>query len=163
MRYAVECDMIIPAIGQAPTTELTGGVVDVASWGGVKIYVLTGATSAPDVFAGGDCVSGGATVVEAIAQGQKAAVAIDRMLGGAGVLPDNAGPSTKKPTEGELEQTLNRPRVAAPEIPVDKRVGNFVEVLCDLTPGAACGEAGRCLRCDLERAEARKKELHMAT
>jgi hypothetical protein len=137
--------------------ELTGNVVNVASWGGVKTDVLTGATSAPDVFAGGDCVSGGATVVEAIAQGQKAAVAIDRMLGGAGALPDNAGPSTKKPTEEELERTLGLHRVAEPELPINQRVGNFSEVLCDLTPGAACGEAGRCLRCDLERAEARKK------
>jgi NADH-quinone oxidoreductase subunit F len=157
--FIVECDMIIPAIGQSPTTELTGGVVDVASWGGVKIDVLTGATSAPDVFAGGDCVSGGSTVIEAIAQGQKAAVAIDRALGGAGALPDNVGPSTKRPTEEELEQTLDRPRVAEPEIPVDERVGNFIEVLCDLTPSAACAEAGRCLRCDLERAEARERKL----
>jgi NADH-quinone oxidoreductase subunit F len=155
--FVVECDTIIPAVGQAPALELTGNVVNVASWGGVKTDVLTGATSAPDVFAGGDCVSGGATVVEAIAQGQKAAVAIDRMLGGAGALPDNAGPSTKKPTEEELERTLGLHRVAEPELPINQRVGNFSEVLCDLTPGAACGEAGRCLRCDLERAEARKK------
>jgi len=131
----------------------------VASWGGVKIDVLTGATSAPDVFAGGDCVSGGSTVIEAIAQGQKAAVAIDRALGGAGALPDNVGLSTKKPTEEELEQTLDRHRVAEPQIPVSERIGNFSEVFCNITPGAACGEAGRCLRCDLERAEARKKEL----
>jgi NADH-quinone oxidoreductase subunit F len=156
--FVVECDTVIPAVGQGVTTELTEGVVDVASWGGVKIDVLTGATSAPDVFAGGDCVSGGATVVEAIAEGQKAAVAIDRMLGGEGLLPDNTGQSTKKPTEEELEQTLDRPRVSEPELPVDQRISGFDEVLCDLTPGAACGEAGRCLRCDLERAEARKKE-----
>ena len=52
----------------------------------------------------------------------------------------------------------DRPRVVEQEIPVAERVGNFNEVLCDLTPGAACGEAGRCLRCDLERAEAKKAE-----
>jgi NADH-quinone oxidoreductase subunit F len=156
--FVIECDTIIPAIGQAPSTELTGGAVDVASWGGVKADALTGATSAPDVFAGGDCVSGGATVVEAIAEGQKAAVAIDRMLGGAGALPDNTGTSTKKPSEEDLEKTLGLPRVTEPELPVDERIGSFAEVLCDLMPGAACGEAARCLRCDLERAEARKSE-----
>ena len=129
-----------------------------ASWGGVKIDGLTGATSVPDVFAGGDIVSGGSTVIEAIAEGQKAAVAIDRLLGGEGLLPDNAGPSKKKPTEEELEQTLDRPRVSEPELPVAERVASFTEVLCGLTPGAACGEAGRCLRCDLERAEAKKAE-----
>ncbi len=156
--FVVECDTIIPAVGQAPTTDLTGGVVDVASWGGVKIDGLTGATSVPDVFAGGDIVSGGSTVIEAIAEGQKAAVAIDRLLGGEGLLPDNAGPSNKKPTEEELEQTLDRPRAAEPELPVAERIASFTEVLCGLTPGAACGEAGRCLRCDLERAEAKKAE-----
>jgi NADH-quinone oxidoreductase subunit F len=158
--FVVACDTIVPAVGQAPTTELTDGVVDVAPWGGIRVDVLTGATSAPDVFAGGDCVSGGATVVEAIAEGQKAAVAIDRMLGGAGALPDNAGPIRKKPTEEELEQTLDQPRVAEPELPVDERIGSFNEVLCDLTTEAACGEAARCLRCDLERAEAREREAH---
>jgi NADH-quinone oxidoreductase subunit F len=157
--FVVECDTVVPAVGQAPTTELTADAVEVASWGGIKIDVLTGATSAPDVFAGGDCVSGGATVVEAIAEGQKAAVAIDRALGGEGALPDNAGPLTKKPTEEALEQTLDRPRVTEPELPVNERVGGFNEVLSDLAPDAACGEAARCLRCDLERAEARKKEL----
>jgi NADPH-dependent glutamate synthase beta subunit-like oxidoreductase len=157
--FVVECDTIVPAIGQKPSTDLTGGIVDVASWGGVKTDILTGATSAPDVFAGGDIISGGSTVIEAIAEGQKAAVAIDRMLGGEGVLPDNTGTSKKKPTEEELELTLDRPRVTETEIPVSDRIVNFTEVLCNITPGAACGEAGRCLRCDLERAQAKEKEL----
>ena len=157
--FVVECDTIIPAVGQAPSTELTGGAVEVASWGGVKTDALTGATSAQDVFAGGDCVTGGTTVVDSIAQGQKAAVSIDRMLGGAGALPDNVGSSKKKLTEEEMERTLDRPRVVEPEIPANERIGSFAEVLGDLTPGAACGEAERCLRCDLERAEAREKEL----
>jgi len=156
--FVVECDMVIPAIGQRVASEAVEEAVQLNSWGGVEADVLTGGTSAPDVFAGGDCVSGGATVVEAIAEGQRAAVAIDRMLGGVGALPDNTGTSTRRPSEEELEKTLGMARAAEPVLAIEQRVGSFDEVLCDLPAGVACGEAGRCLRCDLERARTREKE-----
>jgi len=150
--FTVECDMVIPAIGQRPSVDAARDVVELTSWGGVQVDVVTGATSAPSVFAGGDCVSGGSTVVEAVGAGQRAAVAIDRMLGGSGVLPANVGASLWRPLEEDLEKRV--PRVEEPMLPVAKRLDGFAEVLGGLTPGAACAEAERCLRCDLERAEA---------
>jgi len=152
--FVVQCDMVIPAIGQRASVEAVRHAVELSSWGGVRADVLTGMTSAPGVFAGGDCVSGGATVAEAIGAGQKVAVAIDRMLSGAGALPDNTGTSVRRPSEEELEKTLTVPRVAEPMLTVQQRLRSFAEVLGDLSPEDACAEAGRCLRCDLERAEA---------
>ena len=151
--FIVECDTVIPAIGQAASVEATRDVVELSGWGGVKADVLTGATSVPEVYSGGDCVSGGGTVVEAIGAGRKAAVAIDRMLGGSGELPPNVGTSMQRPTEEELEKTLDLARVEEPTVPVEQRRGNFAEVLHGLTPDAAHAEASRCMRCDLERAE----------
>jgi NADPH-dependent glutamate synthase beta subunit-like oxidoreductase len=146
--------MVIPAIGQLPSSALAQGLAGLNRQEGIEADPVTGATSAAGVYAGGDCVSGGATVIEAIQAGQRAAVAIDRQLGGSGVLPPNVGMSLRRPSEEELERLL--PRTAERWLGLDERKRGFVEVVCGLTPEAACYEAGRCLRCDLERAESQQ-------
>jgi NADPH-dependent glutamate synthase beta subunit-like oxidoreductase len=152
--FLFPCDTLIPAVGQVPSLEAAEGRLAVAEGpGGVRIDVLTGATGMPGVFAGGDCVSAGGTVIEAVAAGQKAAVAIDRMLGGAGLLPANQGPGLWRPTDEQLERITARAR--EPALPAGARTRGFAEVLGPLGAEAACGEAARCMRCDLERAAAR--------
>jgi NADH-quinone oxidoreductase subunit F len=151
--FLFPCDTVIPAVGQAPSVEAAGGSLALGALGGVTIDVVTGSTGAPGVFAGGDCVSGGGTVIEAVAAGQNAAVSIDRMLGGAGLLPANIGPSLWRPTDEQLERIAAR--VREPALAPAARRGGFAEVLGALDPAAACGEAARCMRCDLERAAAR--------
>jgi NADPH-dependent glutamate synthase beta subunit-like oxidoreductase len=106
------------------------------------------ATPLMGVFAGGDCVTGGATVIAAVAAGQKAAISIDRFLGGRGELPADTGVSRRRPSEEALEEMA---RVEEVELPVSERIGRFVEVLLGLDAEQACAEACRCLRCDLER------------
>jgi glutamate synthase (NADPH/NADH) small chain len=68
--FAVECDMVIPALGQ--TRLVTPDVVDRA----------TGRTANPKYYAGGDCVNGGREVVDAVADGKRAAVAMLEALRG---------------------------------------------------------------------------------
>jgi len=150
--FAIECDMVIPAIGSRPSVEHAHGVMELNGDGGVLADPITGLTSQSGVFAGGDCVSGGSTVVAAIGDGQRAAVAIDRLLGGTGLLPPNVGTSLWRQPAEQLENSP--PRAAEAMIPADRRRRSFAEVLECLTPGAACAESGRCLRCDLERLEA---------
>jgi NADH-quinone oxidoreductase subunit F len=152
--YILECDMILPAIGQKASVELASGILEKNKRGGIQVDVLTGASSAAGIFAGGDCVTNGATVVEAIGAGQKAAQAIDRMLGGSGLLPANVGGSVWRPSEEQLEKSLPRARESMTE--VSRRRGCFEEVLGGFAPGSACQESGRCLRCDLERAASLK-------
>jgi len=77
-------------------------------------------------------------------------VAIDRMLGGTGILPSNSGMSMYRASEEDLEKI--QPRAKEPVLPVDERLAGFAEVVGGLKAEAACAEAGRCLRCDLERA-----------
>jgi len=71
--FAVACDTVIPALGQSRLTGLLK--VDVKS-GSVVVDRPTGRTSNPKYYAGGDCVNGGREVVDAVADGKRAALGI---------------------------------------------------------------------------------------
>jgi glutamate synthase (NADPH/NADH) small chain len=71
------CDRIIPAIGQSPLAQLlTESHFVVATDGRILINHATGQTTNPRFFAGGDCVNGGREVVDAVADGKRAALGI---------------------------------------------------------------------------------------
>jgi len=71
------CDTVIPAIGQSPLVELLTEFGHIAIENGrVVIDRATGQTSNPRFFAGGDCTNGGREVVDAVADGKRAALGI---------------------------------------------------------------------------------------
>jgi glutamate synthase (NADPH/NADH) small chain len=73
----IVCDLVVPAIGQSPLTELLQKLRDVELRNGrIVADRATGQTSNPRYFAGGDCVNGGREVVDAVAGGKRAAEAI---------------------------------------------------------------------------------------
>ena len=76
---------------------------EITSWKTVEFDPVTLATSEDWVFSGGDVNNGGSTVIEAIADGQRAAIAIDRYLGGAGVLPPDVSMSLYRASDDDLE------------------------------------------------------------
>ena len=79
--FTIECDAIIPAIGQSPLLELLSQVRGVTmERGRVAIDRATGQTANPKYFAGGDCVNGGREVVDAVADGKRAALGIAAWL-----------------------------------------------------------------------------------
>jgi glutamate synthase (NADPH/NADH) small chain len=79
--FTIECDAVIPAIGQSPLLDLLSQVRGVAmQHGRVVIDRATGQTANPKVFAGGDCVNGGREVVDAVADGKRAALGIAAWL-----------------------------------------------------------------------------------
>jgi glutamate synthase (NADPH/NADH) small chain len=81
--FTVPCDTVIPAIGQSKLTRLLEQVANIKlNHGSVVIDSSTGRTSNPKYFAGGDCVSGGREVVDAVADGKRAALGIAEALGG---------------------------------------------------------------------------------
>jgi len=147
----IVCDFVIPAIGQVPSVEparFTNGP-ELTKWGTIKVDRVSLKTTSGDIFAGGDCVTGPSSVIEAIAAGQKAAVSIDKLLGGNGELPHDMGFSFTKPDEESLAQAP--PRFEEKEIPIEQRKRGFAEVVLGIDREQALGEAGRCLRCDLEK------------
>lgn len=77
----IDCDLVVPAIGQSPLTELLQKLrgVEVRD-GRIVADRLTGQTGNPRYFAGGDCVNGGREVVDAVAGGKRAAMAILKTL-----------------------------------------------------------------------------------
>ncbi|MBT3319668.1 MAG: NADPH-dependent glutamate synthase [Clostridia bacterium] len=81
--YDLELDAVVVAIGQSPNPlmrESTPGL-KTQSWGGIITDEATGATSIPGVYAGGDAVTGAATVILAMGAGKDAARAMmDYML-----------------------------------------------------------------------------------
>ncbi|MFP4056682.1 MAG: NADH-ubiquinone oxidoreductase-F iron-sulfur binding region domain-containing protein [Candidatus Brocadiia bacterium] len=144
--HHVEVDSLILAISQAPDlSSLEGELPELTRWGTFQVNPLTLRTSMERVWAGGDCVTGAATVIQAIGAGQKAAVDIDRALGGDGQLPQHEGV-----TDYVSKSTAIRPRPQPRVRPPEKRRDNFEEIVHRLSQRQARREARRCLRCDLE-------------
>ena len=147
----IDCDIVIPAIGQVVSTESANyqGGPELTSSSTIKTNPATFCTTAEKIFAGGDCVSGPSTVIAAIAGGQRAAVSIDRLLGGTGQLPHDVGFSFAKPDEETLARTIHRAEEKT--ISLENRKRGFAEVVLGLDRQQALVEACRCLRCDLEK------------
>jgi len=79
--FTLDCDTVIPAIGQSPLLDLLSQVRGITmERGRVVINRATGQTANPKYFAGGDCVNGGREVVDAVADGKRAAHGIAAWL-----------------------------------------------------------------------------------
>ena len=75
--FDLRADTVVKAIGQRPRPELSGRFGGLEVDGGRLVVDDDGRTTNRRVFAGGDAVNGGASVVEAVRQGKRAAIAID--------------------------------------------------------------------------------------
>ncbi len=82
--FVLEVDSIIMAIGTSPNPLIksTTQGLDTQRWGGIIVDEATGATSRKGVYAGGDAVTGAATVILAMGAGKTAAKAIDEYIQG---------------------------------------------------------------------------------
>jgi NADH-quinone oxidoreductase subunit F len=156
--YTMNIDTLIEATGQRPDTSfLQGDGIGVAKGGTIAADPRTLATGRKGVFAGGDALTGAATVIEAIAAGQRAACSIKRYLCGEELSPlverngyePIAVPSVP-PSEEELKE---KPRIKIAEIANDDKKTSFKEVVLPYSTKEARQEASRCLRCDLEAGE----------
>ena len=81
--HVVPCDLVLLAIGQGKLGQLLDGVDGIRIESGKIAVDESGATGRKGVFAAGDCVNGGKEVVNATAEGKRAAQAIDGFLRGA--------------------------------------------------------------------------------
>ena len=141
--------MLIKAIGQESETPAGFGVAT-ARAGRIEASSDSMITSRDGVYAGGDVVSGPASVIEAIADGRKAAAAIDIYLGGNGVIDEVLTPVEPPPqyVPPEIEGEQKRPPLKT--VPVKERLGNFKLAELGWDESQAVYDCSRCLRCDLE-------------
>jgi heterodisulfide reductase subunit A-like polyferredoxin len=146
--FTIEVDAVIPAIGQESdwaclTDECACTLSD---WGTIQVDPVTLQSSDPDIFAGGDAVTGPRTVVEAIGAGKEAAISIDRFLQGLDLhegRPVRWEGVKDVPTEGRE----HLPRVAMTHAPASQRIQNFNEVQLGYDEMGSRREAKRCLEC----------------
>ena len=144
----LESDLIVVAIGQGIETKsfeehgikVQRGVISALNTG--NITPQEGEMS-EGVFAGGDCVTGPATVIKAIAAGKVAAANIDEYLGF----------NHEITCDVEIPYASNEDKVACGRAEVAlreaaERKNDFEPIEYGFTCEEACQEAGRCLRCD---------------
>jgi len=147
--FVVPADQVITAIGQRlePAALLDGLPVTLTRDGFIAIDPLTGRTSVDWLYCGGDAALGPSSVVEAVAGGERAAVAIDAQLTGA----EHAFWRRDKECDAPFNpaaEPAKTPRARLELLPVERRRQNFNEVEQPWTAAIATCEAKRCLRCD---------------
>jgi len=144
---------VIAAVGQTLDLPDDGnGSLKLTRRGTVAVDSNSLRTSIPGVFAAGDAVSGPSTLIEAIAQGERAAIAIDRHLKGEpldrtiliGYAPPNPAEVAGADDQGDVKEM---PRAAMPCRPAKERSADFREVELGFDEACAMAEASRCLHC----------------
>lgn len=116
----------------------------------IEVDPNTLATSKPGIFATGDAILGPTSVVHAIGSGKKAAISIDRYVGGNGELPieeiEAAGPTSRE-TFLERQKPKRRPKLPKYS---EAEIVQSGEDEPGLSKEMAVAEGQRCWRCDLE-------------
>ena len=154
-QFTVEADMLIPAVGQVVDLSFLKerSYLETTRHGTIKVDPDTLQTSEEGIFAGGDCTSGPATLIEAMAAGLRAANSIDQYLreGRVALTEDERLSRVLKAVGAFEHETVDRlggrGRVHPRERPTSERVDDFEEVEQVITPAEALMEADRCLRC----------------
>lgn len=149
----IEADTIVMAIGQ--TSDLSWispeDGIEITSRNTIVVDPDTLATTTAGVFAGGDVAFGPRLLINAIADGKKAAESIDRYLSGQRIGRKKAAVKEMEVTcvtAYDVEKTVeNKERIHPPTIPIKRRIG-FREVEAAYTEEMAVEEARRCLRCN---------------
>ncbi|MFX0069425.1 MAG: FAD-dependent oxidoreductase, partial [Candidatus Hodarchaeota archaeon] len=150
--HVIDAEIIIRAAGQEPDLAFLDHNFKISRWHQLVVDPCTLQTNEPGIFAGGDIVTGPATVIEAIAAGKKAAASIDSYLRGE-KFEGYRRPRFRKRIEAiqltKDEKDLKRPKM--PLLRINKRLQSFKEVELGYTEEMAIREAKRCRRCDLEK------------
>jgi len=146
----LSAETVILAIGQ--TSDLSfiepeDGLA-VTPRGTIAVDSLTLATSDPRVFAGGDVAFGPRNVIEAVADGKRAAASIHELLGGGAKDVSRSAEIHVFPHgEWRRDPTYEAvPRVPVPTLPIDRRIG-VAEIELGYTAELAIREGNRCLQC----------------
>lgn len=143
-------DDVIPAIGQESdwaclTEECACTLTD---WGTMQVDPVTLQSDDPDIFAGGDAVSGPRTVVEAIEAGKQAAISMDRFIKG-NDLSQSREQNFRIISDVSDVPRKPIPRQKMPRVTAAKRITNFNEVQLGYDEVRTQLEADRCLQCGI--------------
>lgn len=144
-------DNVIAAVGQMAVGTQSFGVA-LSKGYYIKVDARTLATDKAGVYAGGDVVTGPASIIDAIAHGRRAAESIDIFLGGRGKIDQALAPSEEHVVVADY-RTGEQDRVTMPCIALDERTCSFAAVETGLSNALAIKEAERCRGCDARQFE----------
>ncbi len=150
--FTIEADAIIPAIGQTCDLSCVDEECKMAinKWSTFDVDPVTFATNVEGIFAGGDDVTGPATVIEAINAGKEAARSIDRYLRGEDIKLRRARDWTQNVADkADTSSVAKEGRPSMPELDPGTRRTNFEEVVKGYSEEDVLREARRCLSCGI--------------
>ncbi|MCF8027916.1 MAG: FAD-dependent oxidoreductase [Desulfobacteraceae bacterium] len=154
--FTLETDAVVPAIGQQVEHGflLPEDDVDFNKWGMIDVKEDALMTTRKGVFAGGDCVTGPATLIQAMAQGERGAEGIDNYLthGRIRFNPDLRMSRLVHAIQPMIKKGVSIPikheyRVKVRELDPEIRKRIFEEVEEPISVDEAYHEASRCMRC----------------
>ena len=174
--FIIECDQVIAAVGQFPKLDGTSEEQGVkrTKWRTIQVDDWTFQTEDPRVFAGGDAVLGAQTVIQAVAQGKKAAWSMDAYLRGADMSEVSQSLAELKATpffhalsaKTDLDPRISRmaelppvfidmttdvthpsPPAEMPKLPPEDRRTNFKQIELGFSEEEAVRGAELCLDC----------------
>ena len=156
--FTIECDRVLLAIGQGPELDwIEKGADGVTATKQKRLAAdaVTFATGRPGVFGSGDVRVGAATVVEAVAEGRRAAYAVDAYLKGMDLEAIRTRQTLAEPQPEFLSivpftNEVKEPRIRLKMMPADVRNKSYVEYELPYTQQEAMSESGRCLQCTCE-------------
>ncbi len=151
-RMVIEAERIIVAIGQELDVRFIEHTNVEVDRGCFKVNPVTLETSEEGIFAGGDVLTGPATVIDAVAAGKRAAESIDLYLRGEEREATRFEDTIKPVPEEQLpsiDGIEKRERAMAGELPVEQRISKFDEVEKCFSEEDALAESERCLNCAL--------------
>jgi formate dehydrogenase beta subunit len=145
----MKADMVIAATGQKSDLALISGKdgVQTTDWGSIKADPITFQTSVEGIFAGGDCVSGPATLIEALNAGNKVARSIDCALQGKAYSDQDPFAGVETGAQREAGLVVKKVASKVSFLDVARRLEDTAEVEGGFTAAEARAEAERCLRC----------------
>jgi NADPH-dependent glutamate synthase beta subunit-like oxidoreductase/ferredoxin len=148
--FDIEVDSIVVAIGQGIEADDYFADLEYTEWGLIQTDKQSHQTSIEGIFAGGDAVSGPATVVKAVGAGKKAAISIDRYIRGEPVSQEITSPGTITATiDTDKAQATEERRAAMPMLEAKGRATTFDEVELGFDAKIAATEANRCINCSI--------------
>ena len=148
--YDIKIDQLVPAIGQHPDLSAIENVagLNISRWGTTEVDAVTYATDREGVFSGGDLQTGPGIAIAAIAAGREAAESIVRYLDHQDMAKGREPVTHENPVYRPIpDDESETPRSKMPELPVEKRAGNFEEVELGYDETSGRQEAERCLNC----------------
>ncbi len=157
--FTIPCDRVLLAIGQGPELDWIGTPgnegPEATKQRRLKADAVTFWTGRPGVFGSGDVRIGAATVVEAVAEGRRAAYAVDAYMKGMDLDAIRTRQTLAEPQPEFLSIVpftgeIKEPRYRMTPLPAEARNDSYIEYELPYTREAAMAESTRCLQCTCE-------------